>query len=148
MLNFGDIQFDNGGRSGALFVAAGKGHKQRYVRFDEYTGKYLIAWLTARGRSGGPLFRSQRGGRLTPKALAEVVQTIARRAGLEAKIKGPHDLRRLFATNWTRTHRGEGFMQPLSLQLGHTDAKMTLLYSKQGFGDIKEVFVSPMEAIK
>ena len=144
-LNLQDVKFDKDKRSGSLFVAKGKGHKSRYVLFDEYTGKYLVAHITTRGRRPGPLFRSQRGGRLGPKAVYDVVKDCARRAGLQAKIQGPHDLRRLFATHWTRIHRGEGFVQPLSLQLGHVDPKMTLHYSKQTLADTEKIFTSPMK---
>lgn len=144
-LNVENVRFDEGKRGGTLFIAKGKGHKSRYVRFDEHTGKYLIAHLTTSGKKPGPLFRGMRHNRLGPKAVYDVVKKLAAAAGLEAKIQGPHDLRRLFATHWTRTHRGEGFVQPLSLQLGHTDQKMTLHYSKQTLADTERVFTSPMK---
>lgn len=144
-LNLQDVKFDKEKRSGSLFIAKGKGHKARTVRFDEYTGKYLIAHITTSGKRPGPLFRGIRHNRLGPKAVYDVVKKLAAAAGLEAKIQGPHDLRRLFATHWTRTHRGEGFVQPLSLQLGHVDPKMTLHYSKQTLADTEQVFTSPMK---
>lgn len=144
-LNIENVRFDEGKRSGNLFIARGKGHKAHTVLFDEYTGKYLIAHITTSGKRPGPLFRGIRHNRLGPKAVYDVVRKLAAAAGLEAKIQGPHDLRRLFATHWTRQHRGEGFVQPLSLQLGHVDPKMTLHYSRQNLEDVGKIFTSPMK---
>ena len=72
---------------------------------------------------------------------------LVKAAKLEKKIQGAHDFRRLFASTWLQTHRGEGFVQPLSLQLGHESAEMTLHYSKQTLKDTERVFVSPMKFV-
>lgn len=147
MLDLKDIHFDQGKRSGTLDVLYAKGNKPRKVRFDEHTGKYIVAHIMARGKYPGPLFRSQRGGRLSTKGLHDVVKNIAKDAGLEKKINGSHDFRRLFATTWLQAHRGEGFVQPLSIQLGHESAEMTLHYSKQTLKDTEKVFTSPMRFV-
>lgn len=147
MLDLKDIHFDQGKRSGYLDVLYAKGGKARQVRFDEACGKYLVAHIMARGRHPGPLFRGQRGNRLTAKGIHNVIKELVKAAKLEKKIKGAHDFRRLFASTWLREHRGEGFVQPLSLQLGHTDPKMTLHYSKQTLKDTEKVFVSPMKFV-
>lgn len=80
-------------------------------------------------------------------SLVVVVKNLAEHAGLADQIQGPHDLRRLFATYWSRKQRGEGFTQPLSLQMGHTDRKMTLLYTKQDITDVRQTFTSPLEKL-
>ena len=147
MLDLKDIHFDQGKRSGSIDVLYAKGNKPRKVRFDEITGKYLIAHIMARGKHPGPLFRSQRSNRLTTKGLHNAVKGIIARAGLAKKLQGAHDFRRLFATFWMQAHRGEGYAQPLSLQLGHTDPKMTLHYSKQTVKDVEQTFVSPMKFV-
>jgi len=135
---------------GQISIPKGKGHKARTVIFDDITGHYIVLHLTVLAESGnstGALFLG-RSGRMTPKGLYDVVKVAARRAGLSDIIQGPHDLRRMFATYWSRKQRGEGFTQPLSIQLGHTDKKMTLHYTKQTLDDVREVFVSPMEKLR
>lgn len=148
MLDLKDIHFDQGKRSGTIDVLYAKGNKPRQVRFDENTGKYIIAHLVARGKRAGPLFHGIRGNRLGAKGLHNVVKDLAKAAGLDKKINGAHDFRRLFATFWLQAHRGEGFLQPLSLQMGHVDPKMTMHYSKQGLSDVEKVFTSPMATIE
>ena len=139
-----------GSGGGEINIPRGKGRKPRIVIFDDITGHYIALHLTVLAESNiatGALFRG-RGGRLTPKGLYDVVKVAAQRAGLEDIVQGPHDLRRMFATYWSRKQRGEGFTQPLSIQLGHADKKMTLHYAKQTLDDVREVFVSPMERLR
>ncbi|MFN8493874.1 MAG: tyrosine-type recombinase/integrase [Caldilineaceae bacterium] len=135
---------------GQISIPKGKGGKPRIVIFDDIASYYLsahLAYLAEIGVTAGPLFLG-RGGRLSPKGLYSAVKACARRAGLADQIQGPHDLRRMFATYWSRTQRGEGFMQPLALQMGHTDKKMTLHYSKQGLADVQETFTSPLVELR
>ena len=107
----------------------------------------MIAYIVSRGKQPGPLFRSQRGGRLGAKGLHVAIKEMVKDAGLTKKINGAHDFRRLFATHWLQAHRGEGFVQPLSIQMGHESPAMTLHYSKQGVKDVERTFVSPMRFV-
>ena len=142
------VQFyaDGGGQ---ISIKLGKGKKPRTVIFDAIAGEYIsihLRWMVESGHATGALFLG-RSGRLGPKALYSVVKNLAEHAGLADQIQGPHDLRRLFATYWSRKQRGEGFTQPLSLQMGHTDRKMTLLYTKQDITDVRQTFTSPLEKL-
>lgn len=147
MLDLKDIHFDQGKRSGYIDVIYAKGNKPRQVRFDEITGKYIVAHIVARGKYPGPLFRGQRGNRLGAKGLHSAIKEIIKDAGLTKKLQGCHDFRRIFASHWLQTHRGEGNVQPLSIQLGHESAEMTLHYSKQTLKDTEKIFTSPMRFV-
>lgn len=136
--------------TGKIVIPLGKNYKPRIVVFDDVAGYYisaLLAYLAEMDITSGPIFRGRKG-RLTPKGLYDVIRNAAIRAGFSREIHGPHDLRRMFATYWSRKQRGEGYTQPLSLQMGHTDKKMTLHYSRQDLSDVQAVFVSPMEKLR
>lgn len=140
--------FASGG--GQILIAYAKGGKQRFVIFDAITGRYIaehIVYLAERGKTTGP-FIYGRTRRMKRRSLNGVIDYLVHLAGLDDMIHGPHDLRRMFATYWSRKQRGDGFAQPLSLQMGHTDREMTLLYSKQDLSDVQRVFTSPMELLK
>ena len=143
-LNVQDVilHADNAGR---LLIRKTKTDDPRVVVFDRQTGGYLVAHLNALGANEGPLFPSQLGGRLTPKGVYAVVKDAVERAGLAAEIQGPHDLRRMFVTLWMRNRKGLSSAQLLSMQAGHTSAKMTLQYSLQNVDDLEQEFFSPMQ---
>jgi site-specific recombinase XerD len=83
--------------TGALRVL-GKGNKQRVVFAPAGTRQALAAWLAVRGTEPGPLLLPvTKGGvvvlrRMTPGAIAQVVNRLAARAKVAAF--SPHDLRR------------------------------------------------------
>lgn len=139
------IRFVDDG-SGKIFIESGKGSRPRTVVFDAIAGHYIALHVTALGRTTGALFIGH-SKRMKPKSLNGVLGRIVVKAGLTDKIHGPHDLRRMFATYWSRKQRGEGFTQPLALQLGHTGQAMTLHYSKQDLSDVERVFTSPLEVL-
>lgn len=146
-INIEHIRFAASG--GGEIAIVGKGTKPRTVIFDAIAGDYIgahLRYMTDAGYTTGPLFLG-RYGRLGAKGLYVVIKEIAKRAGLSEQIQGPHDLRRLFATYWARKQRGEGFTQPLSIQLGHSDKKMTLHYTKQDLSDVRRTFTSPLERL-
>lgn len=142
------VRFTADGK-GEIAIVNGKGKKPRIVIFDSIAGDYIathIRYMQDAGFTTGPLFLG-RNGRLGAKGLYVVIKDCAARAGLSDQIQGPHDLRRLFATYWSRKQRGEGYTKPLSLQMGHTGEKMTLHYSKQDISDVRATFTSPMEML-
>lgn len=117
----------------------------RTVAFDSATGKYIRAHLDTLLHDQGPLFPSQRPEqpRLTPVGVYRVVKKLIKVAGLEEQIQGPHDLRRYFATYYSRHRRGEVHGQLLSRQLGHSTYRMTAKYTLQDVEDIREAMISP-----
>lgn len=118
----------------------------RYVAFDETTGRHLAVHMDALGYEVGPLFCSRLGGRLSAHSIYMIVKRAVHRAGLEDYIRGPHDLRRAFATHWVRVHRGEASGDLLRRQLGHAKFDMTTLYTLTDVEDIRASIVSPLQA--
>ena len=145
-LDVGDALFHADG-GGVLTVRRGKGDKPRRVAFDGACGRYLAALLDELGRSDGPLFVGWHNRRLSAHSVYAAVKAAMGRAGIDERGRGPHDLRRLFATEWARRRRGLGDGQALALQMGHTSEKMALHYSRFTFDDLQEGFVSPLAAL-
>jgi len=115
----------------------------RTVAFDRATGIYIAAHYDSTLSASGPFFASRRGPRLTPMGVYKAVKRVIQLAGLTEQIQGCHDLRRYFATYYTRSLRGEAYAHLLSKQMGHSAYRMTAQYSLQDVEDIKEVLISP-----
>lgn len=82
--------------------------------------------VTKRGREPGPLFLSRRGERMTPDSVTKLYQRVRKLAGVRAT---PHAFRRAFAAGVRRD--GMDIASVMTL-MGHTDPKMTLIYSETG----------------
>ncbi len=141
-LNIENIHF-HADHSGTIHIRKGKGGKSRDVVFDAICGEYIMSLLEEIPHPTGPLLVGWNDRRLSPGSVYKAVKHAMQLAGIDNRGAGPHDLRRAFVTTWTRHRRGMGYAQPLSLQLGHTTAAMTVHYSLQDIDDIYEVFVSP-----
>lgn len=122
----------------------GREVQSRVVAFDRWTGSYLAALMDTYAEQSGPLFRVTSGKRLTPMSAYRAVKIAIERAGLADKIEGPHDLRRNFATWFSKTHRGELHGRLLSKQLGHSGFAMTDHYILHDADDLTEVIKSPL----
>lgn len=134
--------------SGRLLVLKTKTRQPREAVFGSRTGEFLSVYLDAEGRTSGPLFVGYPGHRLSTQGVYNVVKSSIRRAGLDQEIQGPHDLRRAFVTVWMRGRRSLPNAQTLSLQVGHTDPKMTLHYSLQTVEDVEESYISPLDLMR
>ena len=75
----------------------GKGGKTRAVLLQPGLWRELVA-LRGDAPDGAPVFRSRRGGHLTPKAVHEAVKAAGRRAGLPAGVSA-HWLRHAHASH-------------------------------------------------
>ncbi len=147
-LDIEDIRMD-ADLSGTAIVRNAKRVKGRLVQsrvvaFDRWTGSYLDALITSYAHQAGPLFRVSSEKRLTSMAAYRAVKKSIERAGLADKIEGPHDLRRNFATWFSKTHRGELYGRLLSKQLGHSAFAMTDHYILHDADDLTEVIRSPL----
>lgn len=141
-----DVVFHADG-SGLLQVRKGKGGRPRTVVFDPLCGQYLARLLDDLGRGTGPLFSGWYDSELSPKSVYSVVKEALKRAGIESRGAGPHDLRRAFATAWLRSRRSLGDGQLLAMQLGHTTEAMSVYYSRPTLDDLQSGFVSPLGEI-
>ena len=137
--------------AGVIYLAEAKNSKPRNVAFDTLTGEFLSAYLSIIDDLEGPLFRSRKGRAtaLSSSGLYKMVSNVAKDAQVDDQIRGPHDLRRLFATLWSRRLRGSGYGQLLQKQLGHVSWETTQQhYVLQDIGDVLEVLqaekISPL----
>jgi len=118
-------------RAEGLLRVLGKGDKERVVPVGASAVVALDAWL-ARGRpqlvksrTGGELFLGEHGRRLTTVRLWQIVQELAKLAGIEKRI-WPHLLRHSFATHLL----GRGAdLRAIQEMLGHASLGTTQVYT-------------------
>jgi len=123
----------------------GRSVQGRVVAFDDWTGHYLAALLDGYAVLDGPLFRvPDTTRRIGAMAAYRIVKRAIHRAGLDGVIEGPHDLRRNFATWFSKQHRGELHGRLLSKQLGHARFVQTDAYILHDADDLQEVIRSPL----
>lgn len=139
-------------RCGLMRLTVAKNDRERVVAFDSFVGDYLVKHLDGLSRSSGPLWPSRVGAAaLTPSGVYKVLRSLAHHAGVEKRIQGAHDLRRLFATRWIETLKGEGYARLLQKQMGHASFAMTTKYILQDVGEVLDVLregnVSPLAGI-
>jgi integrase/recombinase XerC len=103
----------------------GKGDKERVVPVGEAALAALDGYLAVRGRTRGPLFTNQRGGRLTTRSAHRIVGRRARQSGIDRRVT-PHTLRHTFATHML----GEGAdLRLIQELLGHSRLSTTQRYT-------------------
>ena len=118
-------------REDRLLRVIGKGNRERVVPVGERAVQALQGWL-ARGRpllvrpkTGGELFLGEHGRRLTTVRIWQIVQEMARLAGLKKKI-WPHLLRHSFATHLL-AHGAD--LRAIQEMLGHASLATTQIYT-------------------
>ncbi len=109
----------------------GKGNKERIAPLANTAAVALAKYLESERPSLKPasdhVFVNHRGGALSRQAAWQIIESLAREAGLGERKISPHVLRHSFAT-----HLLEGGMGLRSLQilLGHADLSTTQIYTK------------------
>ena len=118
--------------TGALRVL-GKGNKERLNYAPPGALRALRAWLARRGDSPGPLLLGVNkagrltSGRLSDRAVAAILQRLAKRAGVEAFT--PHDLRRTMISDLLDAGGDISTVQRLA---GHAQVTTTQRYDRRG----------------
>jgi integrase/recombinase XerD len=95
-LRWRDLQARDGGEG--QVTVYGKGGKTRAVLLPAAVWRDLQALQDEAAGADGPVFRSRKGGALTPRQAQRLVDAAARRAGLRAGVS-PHWLRHAHATH-------------------------------------------------
>ena len=122
----------------------GKGSKERIVPLGSYARAALAAYLVrsrpvlaARGRGTPALFLNARGGRLSRQSAWTVLQTTAKKAGIEVDVS-PHTLRHSFATHLLDGGADVRVVQEL---LGHASVTTTQIYTLVTVDHLREVYL-------
>ncbi len=84
-----------GDRSGSLNVRYGKGGISDTVRMNSSVRKALSEWIIVRGSQPGPLFLSQKGGRLSVRQIQRYFGSMMQKSGIEGQFS-PHSWRHWF----------------------------------------------------
>jgi len=137
-MDVGDVDFDGG------FVRViGKGNKERLAPVGEKALACIRAYIDKRGNATGsvltgnePLFLNSRGGRLSTRSIARLLEKVVRQLGLLRPIS-PHGLRHTFATHMLDAGADLRVVQEL---LGHASLTTTQRYTHVSIDRLMEVY--------
>jgi integrase/recombinase XerD len=128
-------------REEKLLRVIGKGNRERVVPVGEKAVAALDRWL-AKGRpllvkpkTGGEIFLGEHGRRLTTARVWQIVQEMAKLAGLQKKI-WPHLLRHSFATHLL-SHGAD--LRAIQEMLGHASLATTQVYTHVDQARLKQI---------
>ena len=135
------LRLENYLREEKLLRVIGKGNRERVVPVGEKAVMALELWL-AKGRpllvkskTGGEIFLGEHGRRLTTARVWQIVQEMARLAGLSKKI-WPHLLRHSFATHLL-SHGAD--LRAIQEMLGHASLATTQVYTHVDQARLKQI---------
>ena len=132
-LNLDDVDLHEG-----IATVLGKGRKERIVPLGSHAVRALAAYRRSlpAGTASGPLFRNQRGGRLTARSVERLVAKAARDLPNFPSLS-PHGLRHSFAT-----HLLDGGVDLRAIQelLGHVSVSTTQRYTHVALDRIMEAY--------
>jgi integrase/recombinase XerC len=121
-------------RSGLVRIRQGKGNKYREVPLNTTVRNVLKDWIGE--RESGPLFTSQkRGGRLTARAVEQMISRYAYAAHLGEGVKvTPHVLRHIFCKGLIDN---EVSIDQVAALAGHGNINTTAKYTKPSQRDLQ-----------
>ncbi|HET9372490.1 MAG TPA: tyrosine-type recombinase/integrase, partial [Vicinamibacterales bacterium] len=153
-----DVDLEDVNLAGRVVRVRGKGGKERLVPFNPTAASALRAMVAdqaapppaprsgrgatadraraVHGRRRTPLFRNQRGGRLTTRSVDRIVRRYARAAAIGRGIS-PHALRHTFATHLLQAGADLRAIQEL---LGHARLSTTQRYTHLDIARMIEVY--------
>ncbi len=136
------LDTDSVDRHDATVRVLGKGGKTRVVPVGREALKALADWLQVRGQLAPleekALFVSQRGSRLSARAIQQRLRHWGNRQGLEARVH-PHMLRHSFASHILES---SGDLRAVQELLGHADIATTQIYTHLDFQHLARVYDS------
>jgi len=134
-------------RDPAYLIVKGKGGKERLAPLNTASRAAVIAYLGVRktflpkGDLANPwLFPSRsKGGRLTPRRFAQLLDEAAADAGIDPARVSPHVLRHAFATHLLE---GGADLRVVQTLLGHADISTTQIYTHVAGDRLAQVVAS------
>jgi integrase/recombinase XerC len=137
-LNWGDVDFGL-----EIVRVVGKGSKERIVpigavalkALEDYSGQVRKKWkLPCKGANA--VFLNNRGGRITTRSVARIVEKHLREAGISIKM-GPHGLRHTFATHLLNSGAD---LRAIQEMLGHASLSTTQRYTHLNLDQLTAVY--------
>jgi integrase/recombinase XerD len=119
-------------RDRSFLTVRGKGGKERNVPVTQAAAKALALYLPEReaslkGRNSRHLFPSRgAAGHLTRRRVAQLIDSLAREAGIDPARVSPHVLRHAFASHLLS---GGADLRSIQAMLGHADIATTQIYT-------------------
>lgn len=136
--NIGDCNFHDGS-----LKVTGKGNKQRLLPLGKKATQSIRNYLSLREEKFGaygasdPLILSQRGKRISPRAVQQRVEKNLNRINSNIKKSSPHILRHSFATHLL-DHGAD--LEAVRAMLGHEDLSTTQIYTHVQSEHLKKVY--------
>jgi len=132
-LNVGEVDMDE-----RLVRVLGKGNKERIVPVGDYASNALAAYLASRHNPSmdAPLILNARGGRLTSRSVARIIDKYIIKIAAMKKIS-PHTLRHTFATHMLE---GGADLRAIQELLGHSSLSTTQKYTHVSIDRLMEVY--------
>ncbi len=137
-LNWSDVEFELG-----IVRVFGKGSKERIVpvgkmaldALRDYSIEVRKKWnLPCKGEN--PVFLNNRGGRITTRSVARLLEKHLRQAGIAVKVS-PHGLRHTFATHLLNSGADLRVIQEM---LGHASLSTTQRYTHLNLDQLTAVY--------
>jgi integrase/recombinase XerC len=134
-LNLGELDLAD-----ATVRVTGKGNKERILPVGRLAIKALRAWLGIRAGMADAdelaLFVSNRGGRISARAVQARVDYWAKRQGIDTRVY-PHLMRHSFATHLLESSHDLRGVQEL---LGHANIATTQIYTHLDFQHLAQIY--------
>lgn len=130
-INVADVDFFN-----EVVKVRGKGKKERLQPIGTHALNAMQSYLGKRGSDNKALFLNNRGGRLTERSVARMLEKYVKKAGLSLNIS-PHTFRHSFATHLL--DRGADLRSVQEL-LGHANLSTTQIYTHITTERLKQVY--------
>jgi tyrosine recombinase XerC len=130
-INVADVDFFN-----EVVKIRGKGKKERLQPIGKHALDAIKSYIAKRGSDNEALFLNKRGGRLTERSVARMLEKYVKKAGLSLNIS-PHTFRHSFATHLL--DRGADLRSVQEL-LGHANLSTTQIYTHITTERLKQVY--------
>ena len=125
-----------------IITVVGKGQKTRVVPVGGPALTAIAEWMKCRPMASeqlsfdSPLFVSQRGGRISHRAVQERIRQLAAKHGMSQRIH-PHVLRHAFASHLLES---SGDLRAVQELLGHANIATTQIYTHLDFQHLAKVY--------